>query len=277
MVIEERRGRMKRASLVIVLVLALGLMSACVGMIGPPVINRIQQKGELVVGTAGNMPPFNMTTKDGKIIGFELDLAQYLASAMNVKLRIETMPFAELLPALEAGKVDMVMSSMTMLTERNLKVAFVGPYFISGKSLLTKTRTLLSVEDPSEIDTPATTLVALEGSTSQLFVEELIPKATLIKAKDYDEAVQMVLQGKAHALIADYPICVISVFRYPDEELATLLTPLTYEPIGIALPANDSLLINLVENFLVAFEGSGELEELRERWFEDGSWLRKLP
>jgi polar amino acid transport system substrate-binding protein len=52
---------------------------------------------------------------------------------------------------------------------------------------------------------------------------------------------------------------------------------LTYEPIGIALPANDPLLINLVENFLGAFEGSGELEELRERWFENGSWLRKLP
>ena len=268
---------MKRAIVLIVLVLALGLLSACVGMMGPPVVNRIQQKGELLVGTAGNMPPFNMTTKDGKIIGFELDLAQYLASAMNVKLRIQTMPFAQLIPALEAGKVDMVMSSMTMLTERNMKVAFVGPYFISGKSLLTKTRTFLSVEDPSEINRPAMTLVALEGSTSQLFVEELIPKATLIRAKDYDEAVQMVLQGKAQAMVADYPICVISVFRYPDAELATLLTPLTYEPIGIALPANDSLLINLVENFLEAFEGSGELDELRERWFEDGSWLRKLP
>jgi polar amino acid transport system substrate-binding protein len=244
---------------------------------GPPVINRIQQKGELVVGTAGSMPPFNMTTKDGKLIGFEPDLAQYMASAINVKLRLETMPFAELLPALEAGKVDMVMSSMTMLTERNLKVAFVGPYFVSGKSFLTKTRTFLSVDDPSEVDSPTTTLVALEGSTSQLFVEELIPKAALIRAKDYEEAVQMVLQGKAQALVADYPICVISVFRYPDAELATLLTPLTYEPIGIALPANDPLLVNLVENFLEAFEGSGELEELRERWFENGSWLRKLP
>jgi polar amino acid transport system substrate-binding protein len=268
---------MKRAIVVIVLVLALGLMSACAGMMGPPVINRIQQKGELVVGTAASMPPFNMTTKEGKIIGFEPDLAQYLASSMDVKLRLETMPFAELLPALEAGKVDMVMSSMTMLTERNMKVAFVGPYFISGKSLLTKTKTFLSVEDPSQINSPATTLVALQGSTSQLFVEELIPKATLIRAKDYDEAVQMVVQGKAQAMVADYPICVISVFRYPDAELATLLTPLTYEPIGIALPANDTLLINLVENFLGAFEGSGELEELRERWFENGSWLRKLP
>ena len=273
----ERRYKMKRAIVLIVLVLTLGLMSACAGVMGPPVINRIQQKGELVVGTAASMPPFNMTTKEGKIIGFEPDLAQSLASAMGVKLKLESMPFADLIPALEAGKIDMVMSSMTMLTERNMKVAFVGPYFISGKSLLTKTQTFLSVEDASQIDKPTTTLVALKGSTSQLFVEELIPKAKLIRAKDYDEAVKMVVEGKAHAMVADYPICVISVFRYPDAELATLLTPLTYEPLGIALPANDSLLMNLVENFLEAFEGSGELEELRERWFENGSWLRKLP
>ena len=222
------------------------------------------------------MPPFNMTTREGKVIGFEPDLAQYLASAMDVKLRLETMPFAELLPALEAGKVDMVMSSMTMLTERNMKVAFVGPYFISGKSLLTKTRTFLSVEDPSEINSPATALVALEGSTSQLFVEELIPKATLIRAKDYDEAVQMVVQGKAQAMVADYPICVISVFKYPDAELATLLTPLTYEPIGIALPANDALFMNLVGNFLTGLQDSGTLELLKDQWFQKGDWWDQM-
>jgi len=270
---------MKRAKVIIVLLLALGLLSACAPMMGTqaPIISRIQERGELVLGTAGDMPPFNMTTKDGKIIGLEMDLAQYMADAMNVKLRIETMPFSELLPALETGKVDMVMSGMTILTERNLKVAFVGPYFISGKSFLTKTRTFLSVEDPSEVNSPATTLVALEGSTSQIFVEQLIPKAKLIRTKNYDEAVQMVIQGKAQALVADYPVCILSVFRYPDQDLAALLTPLTYEPIGIALPAGDPLLINLVENFIEALEGSGELEKLRDRWFEDGSWLRKLP
>jgi len=242
-----------------------------------PVIDRILQRGELVVGTAGSMPPLNMTTKEGEIIGLEPDLSKYLSDAMGVKLTLVPMPFSELLPALEAGKVDMILSQMTMLARRNLKVAFVGPYFISGKSFLTKKRTLMSVKDPSEVNSPTTTLAALKGSTGQMFAEELIPKAKLVTTKDYDEAISMVIQGKIHALVADYPICVLSVLRYPDEELFALLPPLTYEPIGIAMPANDPLLVNLVENLLNTLEGGGKLDELRERWFENGSWLKELP
>jgi ABC-type amino acid transport substrate-binding protein len=59
--------------------------------------------------------------------------------------------------------------------------------------------------------------------------------------------------------------------------MATVDTPYTYEPLGIALPANDPLLVNWVENFLASLEGSGDLSRLRARWFLDGSWISKLP
>ena len=83
------------------------------------------------------------------------------------------------------------------------------------------------------IEGKKTKLVALKGSTSQAFVEKIIPDATLITAKDYDEAVDMVLQDKVHAMVADYPICVVSVFRHPDKGLLSIVTTLTYEPIGV--------------------------------------------
>ena len=72
-------------------------------------LDRIAQSGQLVVGTAGSMPPLNMTTKDGKVIGLEPDIANEIAVAMGVKATFKTMPFSELLPALEAGKVDIVL------------------------------------------------------------------------------------------------------------------------------------------------------------------------
>ncbi|HSO20017.1 MAG TPA: transporter substrate-binding domain-containing protein, partial [Desulfosarcina sp.] len=89
--------------------------------------------------------------------------------------------------------------------------------------------------------------------------------------------IRQVLDDRVHALVADYPFCVLSVLRYPDQGLVAVMTPLTYEPIGIALPAADPLLINWLENFLGMLEGSGEMDYLKQRWFESSSWLELLP
>ena len=83
------------------LVLALVLVTSCAHITVPPgspsaspAINRIIERGELVVGTAGSMPPLNMTTKTGQIAGLEPDLARYMAGRLGVKLSFATMPFA---------------------------------------------------------------------------------------------------------------------------------------------------------------------------------------
>ena len=242
-----------------------------------PVIDRILQRGELVVGMAGNMPPLNMTTKEGDLIGYEVDLAQAMAAAMGVKAKMEIISFGELLTALRTGKIDIILSNMTITPGRNLKVAFVGPYFTSGKAFLTKIKTLALADEPEDIDAKKTRLVALKGSTSEAFVETVLPGATLITAKDYDEAVDMVLQDKVHALVADYPICVVSVFRYPNKGLLSVVTTLTYEPIGVGVPAGDPLLVNWVENFMGIAEKTGLLEELKRKWLLNADWLHRLP
>jgi polar amino acid transport system substrate-binding protein len=217
-----------------------------------------------------------MTLKDGQIVGLEIDLARMFANAMGVKLTLKTIPFNELLPALEARQVDLVISGMTITPERNMKFAFVGPYFPSGKSILTKQANAGSMKEISQINSPDKVLVALKGSTSQLFAEQVFPKAKLILTKDYDEAVAMVRQDKAHAMVADFPICQVSVFRYRDSDLATLKKPLSYEPLGIAVPANDFLLINWLQNSLNTLEKTGQMGALVEKWFEDASWVKHL-
>jgi polar amino acid transport system substrate-binding protein len=274
---------MKYANVLLVTILTLIFFTGCAqmqqatsGRSASPVIDRIQSRGELVVGTMGNMPPLNMTSKDGEIFGLEPDLARLLAEAMDVKVKFVTKPFNELLPALQNGEVDMVLSGMTITPERNRKVAFIGPYFISGKAFLTKEKTIAYADEAEDVNNPNTKIVALKGSTSQAFAEAFLDKATLFTTGTYDEAVDMVLQDKAHAMIADYPICIVSVFRYPEAGLLSVVTQLTYEPIGIAIPANDPLLMNWTRNALDNIEGGGILDELKLKWFAEGDWLDKL-
>ncbi len=271
---------MSRIKLIGALVLVAAFLLACAHTpetvetlpVSNAVLSRILDRGELIVGTTGKQPPLNGVDKTGKVIGLEADLGRLLAGALGVKVNFMTMPFSELLTALEAGKVDMVISGMTITPKRNSKVAFVGGYFVSGRSFVTKSQTIASAKETSEINRPDVVLAALKGSTSQEFVEHMLPKVKLVLTEDHQEALQLLLNDKVHAMVADYHVCVLCVLLFPEEKLVTLEKPLTYEPFGIALPGNEPLLMNIVDNFLGILQGSGDLDKLKERWFKGSFW-----
>lgn len=240
-------------------------------------VQRILSGQELRVGLTASQPPLNVKNARGEVVGLEVDVVNALAQSMGVKPRLVVMPFADLLPALERGEVDMVISGMTITPDRNARVAFAGPYFISGKSLLTKDAGLADLKDLEALNDSGHTLAALAGSTSERFVRDVAPKAKLVASKDYGQAVEMVMDGRADALVADFPICKVSTLRYPDAGLRTPVTPFTAEPLGIALPADDPLLVNLVENYLTTLERTGELTQFKARWFSYGTWVSELP
>jgi polar amino acid transport system substrate-binding protein len=197
---------------------------------------------------------------------------------MQVELTIVTKPFGDLMAALDAGEVDMVISGMAITPERAQHAAFVGPYMLSGKSILAKVNSAIgTAETPDDINKSTIKLAALANSTSQTFIERNVPDAQFIAVADYDAGVQMVLNDEVDALIADMPITLLSILRYPDAGLGTLSEPMTIEPIGIAVPASDQRFTRLVQNYVDALEATGILEALRAKWLEDGSWIAALP
>jgi polar amino acid transport system substrate-binding protein len=239
-------------------------------------LDRVLLVGELRVGMSGDMPPLTMTTKEDKLIGLDADLAAVMANAMGVRLILQKIPFNELLPALEGGRIDMIISNMTITPERNLKAVFVGPYFVSGKGLLTKSATLAKAEKMEDLNSPEFTFVALKGSTSELVARKGAPKAVLLTAYSEDEAVQMVVNGDADAMIADFPICVVAAYRHKGSGLVAASTPITYEPIGIAIPKGDPQLVNWLENVLDGLRKSNVLTAMKLKWFSEPTWADQL-
>jgi polar amino acid transport system substrate-binding protein len=266
---------MKKMCFIFTLVFVMILASVATAPAGTA-LDRIQQKGELVVGITGAQPPLNVTTKTGKIIGLDADLAKLIAMNLGVKVKFSPMSFSQLLPALEAGQVDIIISGMTMTPERNLKVAFVGPYHISGKGILTKTQNIASLQDAEGLNKTEFKVAALRNSTSQTFVEKAAPKASLVPTESYKKAIDLLFDDKIDALVADYPFCAFSAFRYRDKGLISGQAQLTFEPLGIAM-SEDTLLINWMQNFMGMLEGSGQLKGLAKRWLQDGSWIKELP
>ena len=88
---------------------------------------------------------------------------------------------------------------------------------------------------------------------------------------------KMVVSGKAKAMVADLPACVVAMLRFPDKGLTTSSALLTLEPIGVAMPLDDPVLEKYITNILEAIEATGQIEELKKYWFEGARWLSMMP
>ncbi len=267
---------MLKRGVVLVLALSLVLALAATAAAGP-VVDRIVKKGVLVVGTGGDYPPLNFKATNGKAMGLDVDVATILARSLGVKLEVKIIPFPKLIGALNAGKVDIVISGMTMLAKRNLKVTFAGPYFVTGQGCLMRGDLMMKVHGLPDLNQPMYTVAVSKGTTGEMTARQMLPKAKLLVAKDNDEALQALITGKAQAMMADFPFCVLASFRHRKDNLAAVDKPFTYEPLGIAVSASDPQMLNLVNNFVGTLGASGGLDQLKKRWFKQSGWMKFLP
>ncbi|KRL04734.1 amino acid ABC transporter [Liquorilactobacillus oeni DSM 19972] len=101
-------------------------------------LQKVKDKGTLVVGTSADYPPYEFTVKEGgetKYVGLDMDIAKKFAADLGVKLVIKNMNFDSLLVALETHKVDMVISGMNPTLERQESVDFSKIYY-RGKQFM---------------------------------------------------------------------------------------------------------------------------------------------
>ncbi|RUM88796.1 MAG: hypothetical protein DSZ23_04115 [Thermodesulfatator sp.] len=266
---------MKRAVLSMVLFFVLVFGFVCQASAGN-VIDRILKKGVLTVGTTGHYPPFTVDDKNGNPMGFDIDLARMMAEAMDVKLTISEMPITKLFSAIEKNEIDIALAGITITPKRNLRVVFIGPYYVTGQSLLGEKSIVSKVKGPEDMNKPSFKIVVSRGTTGEQVARAMAPKADIIAVKDMETAFKMVIDRKAQALMADEPFCVVMAFRNQDKKLA-VSAPFTFEPLGAAMPSSDVLWINWVDNFLMNLNATGKLKELKGYWLADPSWMQRLP
>jgi len=241
-----------------------------------PTVDKVVQKKVLVVGTSADLPPLTFKTRDGQIAGLDIELGKLIARALGTDFKVVALPFPELIPALEKGTVDLVISSMTITPKRNLRVAFAGPYSMTGQSLLTTKEIAGTIKGPGDMNRSDFVVAVSSGTTSEQFMKNQFPQAGLKPVKSKKEALSLLLQEKVQAIVADFPFCQMAALRYRDRGLVSN-PPFTLEPVGIAVRAEDPLFLNLLQNFLTLLQVSGEMKKLTQPWFEDPSWIRALP
>ncbi|MEM9256648.1 MAG: transporter substrate-binding domain-containing protein [Pseudomonadota bacterium] len=253
-----------------IVLLALTFSSLAFG--AGPVLDRVVEGDVLKVAMSGDQQPFNFVFgKNDKIIGFDVDLAREIAQLMGVELQIVRMPFDELIGAVEDGRADLVISGMTITASRTRGVTFIGPYMLSGKSLLANAKTVQQMKSPDELNRSSVKLVALKGSTSESLIQRKLPEATLTSVGNYDEGIKLLLTGAVNGMVADMPILALTKQQHRDANLQLITPPLSIEPLGIMIARGDEQLENLLRNYLAVFEKTGLLLNLHRKWFEIGN------
>jgi polar amino acid transport system substrate-binding protein len=236
----------------------------------------ILASGILRVAVSSDRPPLVLKSRSGATVGFDVDVVSALATAMGLELHLEEVPFADLIETVRSGRADLAISGLTMTPARNARVAFAGPYFVSGMSLLARSKKITDVQNPAALDLQERRYAAVSGSTSAKFIGDVLPRAQLVAVPDYDSGIQMVIDGKVDALFADHLVCSVAVWRHPNAGLTTLATPFTVEPLGIAVPPDAPLLLNLVQNYLATLDHTGLLAGYKAKWLADGRWVAEM-
>lgn len=106
---------------------------------GPmPEIKLTGDKGTLRFGTAAVTEPFSYKDRKGNVVGFDIELATYVAQELGMQLEVSDMDFGVMIPALRAGEVDMIGACITITDERAKSILFSAPYYTGGIAALVK-------------------------------------------------------------------------------------------------------------------------------------------
>lgn len=239
------------------------------------VLETIKKRGSIRVGMS-TFVPWAMRDKNGELIGYEIDVAKQLAEDMKVKIEFVPTAWDGIVPALLAGKFDVVIGGMTITPERNLTVNFTQPYANSGTHLVANKELAAGFKSLEDFNKPDVVLAARRGATPATAAKRLMPKATLRQFDEDALALQEVLNGKAHAFVTSTPTPAFEALKHPDKLFLPIPEPFVQGAEGFALRKGDPDALNFFNNWILLRQQDGWLKERHDYWFKTRAWAGQV-
>jgi polar amino acid transport system substrate-binding protein len=238
-------------------------------------IEKIMKRGVLKVGMS-TFVPWAMKDKEGKLTGFEIDVATRLAKDMGVEVEFIPTKWSGIIPALLTGKFDVIIGGMGIRPDRNLKVNFSIPYDYSGQAIMAHKELAGGFDELSDFNKPEVTVTARIGTTAASAAKKYMPEARLKLFDDESQAVQELLNGRAHAMVASAPLPAFQVIKNPDKLFLPVAGTFTKEPNGFAIRKSDVDTLNYFNNWIRFVEAEGWLLERKNYWFGTRDWESQI-
>ncbi|MNH93017.1 Arginine transport system permease protein ArtQ [compost metagenome] len=223
-------------------------------------------KKTLIMGTSPDYPPYESVDakNSGEIVGLDIDIAKYITSQLGYELKISSMDFNGLIAALQTGRVDFVMSGMSVTEERKPNVDFSNIYYIARNTIVSDKKNGFQTLD----DLKDKRIGVQLGSTQETVVADF--KDAQIKSLNrISDLIQEVKSNRIDAAIVEDAVALGYTSANPDLQFTAIPSGESDEGYAIAFPKGSPL----VEDFnrmLTQMEKSGEKEAIIQKWFNNG-------
>ena len=221
----------------------------------------------LVVAMELAYPPFETRDDAGEPSGVSVDLMKAFGEYCGREIKIENTAWDGLIPSLQTGSADIVISSMTITDERKELIDFSDPYANALLAILANANSdIASIDDFKQ---PGKVLAVKSGSTGHMYAEKNLPDTELLVMPDESACVTEVAQGRADGFIYDQLTIYRNWQNNPDTTKAVFIPFQDVEKWGIAVQKGNQELLDQINAFLADFQAKGGYEELTEKYLSE--------
>jgi len=233
------------------------------GLCGCSTVNSPKQE-PLKVGITPDYPPM-IFSQNGKIAGLEADLMQKLGKELGRPVAVMSLPRDEKVDALIAGKIDIIMSGMSITQARRVKINFTDPWMKGGLMAMMNRSQADKVTTVEQVLSFNGNIGVLANTTAHDFVQRSCPNARIIKIASPSDAGIQLKRRTIGLFIHDIPSIAWQVASN-EADLIALLEPLNKEDIAWGVRINDTELVEQVNQVLQKWKTDGTLNEAILKW-----------
>ncbi|MDD3224279.1 MAG: ABC transporter substrate-binding protein [Clostridium sp.] len=256
----------KSLMLSLILILCIGLLAGCgssaTSKSGDGSLKRVKDAGVITVGLDDTYPPMEFT-QNGKIIGFDIDIANAVGKKLGVKVKIQPTSWDGIFLALNSKKFDVIQSAVSMTADRKKTMIFTKPYIYGGNAIFVKAND----NTIKNQDSLKGKVVGIQvGTTAQDALNKVSGIKEVKKYNSETDAFMDLKDGRISAVVSDPQV---GDYYIADKksEFKKIKSMLTQEPIAVAFRKNDVELKDAYDKAMDELKKDGTLGNLSKKWF----------
>ncbi len=232
-------------------------------------LQQIQGNGSMTIGIMGTYAPYNFMGKDKQYTGFDVDIATEIAKRMNVKPKFVAQEFSGLIPGLQKGKFDVLVSQVTITEERKKAIDFSDPYITNEVKAIVKAD---NTDIKSTADFKGKTIGVGLGTNDETYLRnDLMPKVGDFKINTYDDVITTLKDldaGRIDATINNV-FALKPIVEQNGYKIKAVGDPIKSDKAAVAVKKGNPQLVDAINKALQDMKNDGTYKKIYVKWFNE--------